>query len=117
MLFGLFRRILFQSFARNRLKLLYYFNFLLERQIGESPPSFLFRSKQILNRHLRKIEISVVHQSLSRFVRRPCYFAISASISCGPFGTLLVSTRAPFSVTSTSSSMRTPMPRYFAGTS
>src|SRR5438067_11584944 len=45
------------------------------------------------------------------------HFAISASISSRSFGTLCVSTRAPFSVTSTSSSMRTPMPRYFAGMS
>ena len=45
------------------------------------------------------------------------HFAISASISARSFVTLSVSTREPFSVTSTSSSMRTPMPRYFAGIS
>src|ERR1700681_1292182 len=67
----------------------------------------------VLNRrvfdHLIQHRESILHRS--------CYFAINASISPGSLGTLLVSTRAPFSVTSTSSSMRTPMPRYFSGTS
>src|SRR5581483_6949797 len=42
--------------------------------------------------------------------------AISRSISRTSFGTSPVSTRGPLSVTSTSSSMRTPMPQYLRST-
>ena len=45
------------------------------------------------------------------------YRAISFSISSAFFGTLLVKTRGPFAVHKTSSSMRTPMPRYCSGMS
>ena len=42
--------------------------------------------------------------------------AQAASISAMVFGAAAVNTSRPFAVTSTSSSMRMPMPRYFAGT-
>src|SRR5436305_12382121 len=41
--------------------------------------------------------------------------AMSCSISSGSFGTFAVRFTLPSSVTNTSSSIRIPMPRYFAG--
>src|SRR4051812_46715257 len=45
------------------------------------------------------------------------FLAMIASISSGSLGTLRVRLRLPSSVTRTSSSMRMPIPRYFAGAS